>query len=196
MDNAERLSKCTLSANGWFSGVQQVHSPNYDSRPKGAIPELLVIHNISLPPFSYGSDAVAQLFTNTLDSTQSPFFKSILHLRVSSHFFIRRNGQLLQFVSVYERAWHAGISCWHGKKNCNDFSIGIELEGCDFEAFTEVQYEVLIHLSKLLARALPLTTITGHSCIAPSRKTDPGHFFDWDRLAESVHLITESYPTS
>lgn len=155
-----------------------VPSPNCDARPSGLI-DLLVIHSISLPPGMYGGDEVERLFTNRLDETAHPYFAQIAGLRVSTHFFIRRDGVLLQFVSCLERAWHAGASSWQGRSGCNDFSIGIELEGLDSLPFEDVQYETLGELTRALRAVYPLRGIAGHSDIAPGRKTDPGPGFDW-----------------
>jgi len=176
-----------LDANGWVREARQIPSPNCDAR-EGGVAELLVIHNISLPPYRYGGQAVEQLFTNSLNPDEDPFFASIQHLRVSAHFFIRRSGQLLQFVSVHQRAWHAGVSSWRGRERCNDFSIGIELEGCDFEPFADAQYQMLLALLRELRAQLPLCGMTGHEDIAPGRKTDPGPYFDWARVRREIDL--------
>jgi len=141
--------------------------------------DLLVIHNISLPPGVFGGDAIVDLFTNQLDPAAHPFFAEIAGLRVSAHLLIRRDGEAIQFVAFDERAWHAGVSSWNGRERCNDFSIGIELEGTDDEPFTIAQYAKLISITQRLQRAWPLSAATGHSEIAPDRKTDPGPFFDW-----------------
>ncbi|BCK88598.1 N-acetyl-anhydromuranmyl-L-alanine amidase [Sideroxyarcus emersonii] len=165
---------------GWLSGVRHVASPNHDGRPPGVHVDLLVIHSISLPPNEYGGRAIEQFFTNSLDHAEHPFFEQIKELRVSSHFLIRRNGQVVQFVPCGKRAWHAGVSNWRGRTRCNDFSIGIELEGSDFEPYAEIQYAALVRLTRRLKRIYPIADIVGHSDIAPGRKTDPGPFFDWD----------------
>lgn len=167
---------------GWLSGVRRVASPNHDARPPETPIELLVIHSISLPPNEYGGDAIERFFTNALDHSQHPYFEQLKGVRVSSHFLVRRNGQVIQFVACNKRAWHAGASTWSGRTRCNDFSIGIELEGSDFEPFTERQYAALARLTRRLKRAYPIRDITGHSDIAPERKTDPGPFFDWDKF--------------
>jgi AmpD protein len=177
-----------LGADGRLGGATQRVSPNADARPGGELPSLLVVHNISLPPFEYGGDAIERLFTNRIDPAASPFFAAIAPLRVSSHFLIRRDGELLQFVSVFERAWHAGASHYAGRERCNDFSVGVELEGCDFEPFSEAQYRSLVGLSAALRDALPLTALVGHEDIAPGRKTDPGAFFDWARVRAATGL--------
>lgn len=167
---------------GWIDGARRVPSPNCDARPQGEGPELLVIHAISLPPDQFGGPGVEQLFTNTLDPEEHPYYAQIQHLRVSAHFFIRRDGELVQFVAVKDRAWHAGVSSWRGRGRCNDFSIGIELEGCDSAPFETAQYLQLASLVRGLRLDFPLCEVLGHSDIAPGRKTDPGPFFDWLRL--------------
>lgn len=169
---------------GWFSGISHCPSPNFNARPQGEI-SLLVIHNISLPPGQFGTGKVQALFGNRLDPNEHPYFAGIAALQVSAHFLIERDGHLIQFVSCLDRAWHAGVSSYAGREQCNDFSIGIELEGTDELAYTEPQYAVLIALIKaLLAHypALDRQRICGHSDIAPGRKTDPGASFDWSRL--------------
>lgn len=170
---------------GWVHEAQALPSPNCDSYPQPAVP-LLLIHNISLPPYQYGGDGVAQLFGNTLDADAHPYYAGIAHLRVSAHFLVRRDGSLLQFVSTRQRAWHAGVSQWRGRERCNDFALGIELEGCDFEPFAHAQYRTLTALTLLLQQQCGITAISGHEHVAPGRKTDPGPFFDWSRLAAAV----------
>lgn len=167
---------------GWFSGVRRVASPNCDARPAQTTIDLLVIHGISLPPNEYGGDAIERFFTNVLDHSAHPYFEQLRDIRVSSHFLVRRDGQIVQFVPCGKRAWHAGASTWHGRTRCNDFSIGIELEGGDFGPYTERQYAALARLTRYLKRAYPIRDIAGHSDIAPGRKTDPGPFFDWDKF--------------
>lgn len=176
----------TLDASGWVREARQIASPNCDDYPQGALPTLLVIHNISLPPFQYGGNGIIELFTNTLNPNEHPFYAEIAQLRVSSHFLIRRDGELIQFVPVSRRAWHAGASNWQGRERCNDFSLGIELEGCDHEPFEEAQYRRLFELAALLKAELPLAAVTGHSDIAPGRKTDPGPYFDWPRVRQAL----------
>lgn len=166
---------------GRLSGCEFIPSPNCDDRPAGAI-ELLVIHNISLPPGEFGGDAVQRLFTNTLDPAAHPYFAGIAGLRVSAHFFVRRDGHIVQFVPCLQRAWHAGESCWQGALRCNDFSLGIELEGTDEAPYTDAQYAALDRLTRALRAAYPIRGIAGHSDIAPQRKTDPGPSFDWTRF--------------
>lgn len=159
-----------------------VSSPNCDLRPAGELCSLVVIHAISLPPNRFGGAAVEQLFTNTLDPDAHPYFATIHHLRVSAHFFIRRTGETVCFVPPELRAWHAGVSSWRGRERCNDFSIGIEFEGCDTLPFEPLQYEALADLLADLCERFPIEGITGHSDIAPGRKTDPGPMFAWGRL--------------
>jgi AmpD protein len=172
----------TVSPEGWLDTALQIPSPNQDARPRNTDIELLVIHNISLPPSQYGGDGIIQLFTNCLDPEQHPYYREIYQRKVSAHFLIRRDGSLIQFVSCLQRAWHAGVSSWRGRENCNDFSIGIELEGSDFESFEPIQYATLNQLIKALESTYPITAIKGHSDVAPGRKTDPGDFFDWGKL--------------
>ena len=178
-----------LDAQGWLcgddEGLRRCPSPNFDARPKGAELSLVVVHNISLPPEQFGGPGVEQLFCNVLDPQEHPYYAEISGLRVSAHFFIRRDGQLLQFVSTEDRAWHAGVSCWDGRERCNDFSVGIELEGSDHQPFEAAQYERLRELLRVLKQRYPLREVVGHSDVAPGRKTDPGPFFDWEQLAEA-----------
>lgn len=169
-----------IDEQGLLAEGEYIPSPNCDERPAGAI-ELLVIHNISLPPGEFGGDDVLRLFTNTLDPQAHPYYRSIAGIRVSTHFFVRRNGQIVQFVPCSKRAWHAGESCWQGRYRCNDFSIGIELEGSDTVQFTDAQYDALQLLTVAIGSAYPIRSIVGHSEIAPQRKTDPGPCFDWER---------------
>lgn len=171
--------------NGFYSFATSCVSPNFESRHSNCDISLIVLHNISLPPFEYGSHTIDKLFQNKLDKEKDAFLQSISHLRVSSHFLIEREGGIKQFVSCNDIAYHAGVSSFHGREKCNDFSIGIELEGCDFEPFTEEQYFSLINLLHDLIQEYPsITAICGHSDIAPNRKTDPGYFFDWQRLVD------------
>lgn len=167
---------------GFYPQARQIHSPNQDARPNNCLIELIVIHNISLPPGEYGGNGVTALFTNKLDPTAHPYYAEIQHLRVSSHFFIRRTGEVIQYVSCLNRAWHAGVSCWQGRERCNDFSVGIELEGSDHEAFEPAQYQALNLLIADLKQRYPITGVAGHADIAPGRKTDPGPYFDWSKL--------------
>lgn len=170
-----------MSKDGWLTGVRRLKSPNFDTRPAHTAIDLLVIHNISLPPDEFDGDAIIQLFTNTLDCTVHPYYAQLDGVKVSAHFLIRRDGSMTQFVSCLDRAWHAGVSQWQGRERCNDFSIGIELEGSDFVAFTDEQYSALKLLTKKIKQAYPIRACVGHSDIAPKRKTDPGPFFDWPR---------------
>jgi N-acetyl-anhydromuramoyl-L-alanine amidase len=180
------VSDWRIDGAGWldsdWSGFRRVESPNFDPRPPGMPVELLVIHNISLPPDEFGGPGVEQLFSNQLNPAEHPYYAQIEGMKVSAHFFIRRDGSLIQFVSCRERAWHAGTSQWQGRERCNDYSIGIELEGCDTRPFEDVQYAVLGRLTAVLREAYPLRAVVGHSDIAPGRKTDPGPCFDWSRL--------------
>ena len=176
----------TLDDNGRVPQARFIASPNFDPRPEGMAVELLVIHNISLPPQQYGGSGIVELFTNRLNPDEHPYYREIHHLRVSAHFLIRRDGELLQFVQCDQRAWHAGLSSWQGRERCNDFSIGIELEGSDFDTFTDAQYRVLTALTLALQQHYPLKDIQGHSDIAPGRKTDPGPYFDWQRYRSKL----------
>lgn len=174
--------------NGWIVGVTRVVSPHCDRRPDDEPPSLLVIHNISLPPGEFGGPYIDQLFTGTLDPAQHPYFAEIHQLRVSAHCLIRRDGEIVQYVPFGQRAWHAGVSLYQGRERCNDFSIGIELEGTDQLAYTEAQYRTLQAVTALLAEHYPplAAHIAGHCDIAPGRKTDPGPAFDWDRYLASL----------
>jgi AmpD protein len=175
-----------LDAAGWLSAARRLPSPNCDARPEGTAIELIVIHNISLPPGVFDGDAVIDLFTNRLDWEAHPYYQEIRGLKVSAHFFIRRDGTLIQFVPCTLRAWHAGVSSWQARDCCNDFSIGIELEGSDDLPFTEAQYATLAPLLQLLRQAYPIRAVVGHSDIAPGRKTDPGPHFAWQRIDENI----------
>jgi len=175
--------RLAIDAAGHATTARRIRSPNCDARPPGTPIDLVVVHGISLPPGEFGGDAIARLFTNTLDPTAHPSFVAISGLRVSAHFLIRRDGQLVQFVGCNERAWHAGASSWRGRERCNDFSIGIELEGTDNRPYAAAQYTMLARLVKALKRVYPIAELVGHSDIAPGRKTDPGPAFDWARLA-------------
>ena len=175
-----------LDASGRLSSARQLLSPNCDVRPDGMAIELIVIHNISLPPAVFDGDAVIDLFTNRLDWDAHPYYQGIRGIKVSAHFFIRRDGTLIQFVPCTLRAWHAGVSSWQERERCNDFSIGIELEGTDDLPFTEAQYATLIPLVQLLKQAYPIRAVVGHSDIAPGRKTDPGPHFAWQRIDENI----------
>jgi AmpD protein len=174
--------RLAIDAAGCANLAQKIPSPNCDARPAGTHVTLVVIHGISLPPGEFGGDAIVRLFTNRLDAAAHPYYASIANLHVSSHFLVRRDGRLLQFVSCNERAWHAGVSRFRGRAHCNDFSIGIELEGTDDLPYEAGQYAMLARLLRALGRRYPIQHVTGHSTIAPERKTDPGPAFDWPRL--------------
>ena len=171
-----------LGPDGLLRGARYLASPNCDARPRGAAVWLLVLHSISLPPGRYGGDAVERLFTNRLEARVHGSFRELVHLRVSAHFFVRRNGALQQFVPVHRRAWHAGLSRWRGLERCNDYSIGVELEGLEGRGFAAAQYRCLARLARTLAAQLPLTACAAHSDVAPRRKRDPGARFDWRRF--------------
>ena len=175
-----------IDAAGLADDALYTASPNCDERPPDIAMELLVIHNISLPPGVFDGTAVSELFLNRLDPAAHPYFATIAGLRVSAHFFIRRDGALLQFVSCALRAWHAGQSLWCGRERCNDYSIGIELEGTDELAVSDAQYDQLGALARALYARYPVTASVGHSDIAPGRKTDPGPYFDWARYRASL----------
>jgi len=175
-----------IDSQGLLQGAVYIPSPNCDERPEGAAIELVVVHAISLPPGDFGGDYVRDFFTNCLDCAAHPYFSEIEDLKVSAHFFIRRDGEVIQFVPCAKRAWHAGVSSWCGRERCNDFSIGIELEGCDDKAFEAIQYEKLAELVRALKAVYPIRDIVGHSDIAPGRKTDPGPCFDWERFREML----------
>ena len=170
-----------IDKKGIHKQAKWIASPNFDVRPENEI-SLIVIHNISLPPNKYSGNGVIELFTNSLNPAEHPYYAEIAHLKVSSHFFIRRDGELLQFISCLNRAWHAGISSFQGRERCNDFSVGIELEGTDTEAFEVAQYNTLNVLLRDLQKTYAIDHVTGHSNIAPGRKTDPGPYFDWTRV--------------
>lgn len=180
--------------NGILDVANQCPSPNQDERPDNCEPDLIVIHNISLPPNQYGGEGINQLFTNCLDKDEHPYYADIHHLRVSSHLLIRRDGEIVQYVPFDKRAWHAGVSEYQGREVCNNFSIGIEMEGSDYEAFTADQYVALEFAIKALLKSyssLSSKSITGHEHISPGRKTDPGPFFEWDKLSM---LFSEKLP--
>ncbi|HHJ38649.1 MAG: N-acetyl-anhydromuranmyl-L-alanine amidase [Methylothermaceae bacteria B42] len=173
---------------GWLDNIRQVRSPNCDLRPSNEI-SLLVLHCISLPPQQFGGAYIERLFTNSLSPDEHPYFREIYHLRVSAHLLIDRQGTLTQFVPFHMRAWHAGVSCFQGRECCNDFSIGIELEGTETTPYTDGQYQSLTQVTQTLIEHYPglsPQTITGHSDIAPQRKTDPGSAFDWVRYLQSL----------
>ena len=176
-----------LDAAGWCLAAQCHPSPNFDARPDGCAIELLVIHNISLPAGQFGGPYIADLFANQLDLHAHPSFASLQGVRVSAHFLIRRDGSLLQFVSTEQRAWHAGLSTFEGRDRCNDFSIGIELEGCDSLPYEIPQYQILVNLTLCLQERYGLRAVCGHQDIAPGRKTDPGPHFDWAGFEAAFH---------
>ena len=179
------LEQMVIDENGWVCGVEHIPSPNYELRPKSKKIKLIVVHAISLPPGEYGGGYIQQFFTNKLDAEAHKYFEEISQMRVSAHCLISRNGEIVQFVSFIDRAWHAGESCWNEEENCNDYSIGIELEGCDTDTFEECQYEklaILIHSLQCKYPHITERAICGHNDIAPDRKTDPGPLFDWQKL--------------
>ena len=193
-DRSRVPSHTPLWQNGWYSQAQRHDSPNFGPRPEGASIDLLVVHSISLPPGQYGGNEVQALFTNQLDWDAHPYFDQIRGLEVSSHFYIRRDGALLQFVSCDDRAWHAGQSAYRGRSNCNDDSIGIELEGLEGELFEPAQYACLARLSQDLAGQYPIAHIAGHEHIAPGRKQDPGPGFDWAVLKSLTDFSDRCFP--
>jgi AmpD protein len=180
------------AASGCLTQARQVPSPNFDARPEGMVPELIVVHGISMPPNEFGGPWIDALFTNSLPIDAHPHFKEVIELRVSSHLLIRRDGELVQYVSFNDRAWHAGKSNYCGRERCNDFSIGIELEGADDVAYEPVQYRQLAEVVRALCDAystLSSDRVVGHSDIAPGRKTDPGESFDWARLRAMIRSV-------
>ncbi len=181
-----RRVQSPISDSGLIAGARYLPSPNHDARAPDARIDLLVIHNISLPPGEFGGTGIIDLFLNQLDPAAHPYYAGIAALRVSAHFLVRRGGELIQFVPCTMRAWHAGVSRWRERERCNDFSIGVELEGTDTLPFEDVQYARLTALTRVLRARYPLTDIAGHSDIAPGRKTDPGPCFDWQRYRDSI----------
>lgn len=181
-----------IGADGWCRAARRYDSPHHDARPAGEEIGLLVVHNISLPGGVFGGPHVSDLFTGRVDYNAHPSFADLRGLRVSSHFFIRRDGALLQYVSAGDRAWHAGKSAFQGRAECNDYSVGIELEGSDFIAFDAAQYRALAALTLALARRYPLRYVRGHEHVAPGRKTDPGPFFDWRRYSAETEMLSKS----
>jgi AmpD protein len=182
----ESGAQLALWSGGWYQHAKRVVSPNFGPRPAQSVVDLIVLHSISLPPGVYGGDDVQLFFCNRLDLDRHPYFRSLEGLRVSSHFYIRRRGELLQFVSVADRAWHAGASSYRGSNNCNDNSIGIELEGLEGGLFEEHQYETLMALCAAILQRYPITAIAGHEHVAPGRKADPGAGFDWVLLQRGL----------
>lgn len=177
-----------IDATGLLHGAEYIASPNCDERPAGEAISLIVIHAISLPPGEFGGDGIECLFTNSLDPAGHPYYQGIWQLQVSAHFLVRRDGRVVQFVPCDKRAWHAGVSRWRERERCNDFSIGIELEGCDEKPFEDVQYETLAQLVNALLARYPGAELVGHADIAPGRKTDPGPCFDWTRLRSALPI--------
>ena len=177
--------KRTVWTQGWWRHARRVRSPNFGPRPEGTPVTLAIVHSISLPPGAYGGDAVERFFTNRLDASAHPYFEQISAQHVSAHFFIRRHGEVVQFVSCDQRAWHAGTSHWCGRDNCNDWSIGVELEGLEGECFERAQYRALIRLLGALRVRYPLADVVGHEHVAPARKADPGVRFEWPRIARA-----------
>ncbi len=179
------MKSYAINASGLALNAEFLTSPNYDARPPPGGPSaicLIVIHNISLPPGQYGGNGIVELFSNQLNPNEHPYYEEIYTQKVSSHFLIRRHGELLQFVSCLERAWQAGMSNWKGRERCNHLTVGIELEGSDFDAFESPQYQTLKLLIASLKQCYPIQAIVGHSNIAPERKTDPGPYFDWGKI--------------
>ena len=179
---------------GWLAGARRCPSPNIGARPAGVAINLVVIHSISLPPGQYGGNEVQRFFTNTLDWDAHPWFGQIRGLQVSAHFYIRRSGELWQFAPVQTRAWHAGASSHEGRPNCNDYSIGIELEGLEGGLFEDAQYATLAALCRALAAVCPIRAVAGHEHIAPGRKHDPGSGFDWPRLRRELDELAWRFP--
>ena len=171
-----------IDERGFANLARQVRSPNRDARPAGTPVTLAIVHGISLPPGEFGGDGILRLFTNRLDARAHPSYADVAALKVSAHFLVRRDGALVQFVGCLDRAWHAGVSTWKGRERCNDFSVGIELEGTDATAYASAQYTMLARLIRALRRRYPIEDVVGHSDVAPGRKTDPGPAFDWARL--------------
>ncbi len=183
-----------IGADGWCAQAARYESPNFDARPAGAEVELLVLHNISLPAGKFGGPHIADLFTNRVDFRAHPSFADLRGLEVSAHFLVRRDGRVIQFVSCNDRAWHAGVSHFDGREKCNDFSVGIEIEGSDFVAFSPAQYESVAALTLALLERYPLAAIQGHEHVAPGRKTDPGPFFDWEMFANTLVRTAQKLP--
>lgn len=179
---------------GWLQRAIRLDSPNFGSRPSTACIDLIVVHSISLPPGQYGGQEVQELFTNRLDWDAHPYYQQIRGLEVSAHFYIRRNGELWQFVSGDDRAWHAGRSHYRGRDNCNDDSIGVELEGLEGNTFEPAQYEALATLCQALAQRYPIAHVAGHEHVAPGRKQDPGPGFDWPRLRDMLDFSSQCFP--
>lgn len=188
MTSADRAAMLHIDPDGWCTAARRVDSPNQDGRPDGASVSLVVLHSISLPPGDFGGPWIEDLFSNRLDPAAHPYFVDIAELRVSSHFLLRRDGELLQFVSTLKRAWHAGASSWQGRGRCNDFSVGIEFEGCNVLPFESIQYSIGVALVRALQARHPVVDVVGHSDISPGRKIDPGACFDWERLSALMDI--------
>lgn len=179
---------------GWYRFARRLDSPNFGPRPDGTRVDLVVLHSISLPPGQYSGDEVQRLFTNALDWDAHPYFQGIRGMQVSAHFYIRRGGELWQFVSCDARAWHAGVSAWRGRENCNDYSVGIELEGLEGATFEPAQYEALAALTAAIGQHYPIAAIAGHEHVAPGRKLDPGPGFEWPRLQRALGWPQQYFP--
>lgn len=192
--NPDRCDEARWLAGGWLQDARRCESPNRNARPPDAAIDLVVIHSISLPPGRFGGDAIERLFTNRLDCDAHPYYARLRGLAVSSHFVLARSGALTQFVGCDDRAWHAGVSRWRGRENCNDFSIGVELEGLEGQAFEAAQYDALAGLLSLLAQRHPIEGVAGHEHVAPMRKLDPGAGFEWRRLAAALGWPARYFP--
>lgn len=184
----------SLWREGWLNEAKHVPSPNFGARPAGARIDLIVIHSISLPPGQFGGDEVERFFTNRLDCDAHPYFAQLRELRVSAHFYVRRDGAIVQFVSTHDRAWHAGQSHYRGRDNCNDDSVGIELEGLEGGSFEPAQYDSLVRLCLAIAQVHPVGHVAGHEHVAPRRKGDPGPGFDWVRLQQGLGWQPLQFP--
>lgn len=181
-----------IDAEGWWPAARRYDSPNFNARPAGTVTDLVVLHNISLPAGQFGGPHIADLFTNRLDFAADTSFASLRGMAVSSHFLVRRDGAVIQFVSCEHRAWHAGVSSFNGRDNCNDFSVGIEIEGSDFLAFSGAQYVSVARLINVLLARYPIAAVQGHEHIAPGRKSDPGPHFDWQKIQQIATIQAET----
>ena len=181
-------ARISVDREGIVRAAAQVPSPNFDDRPEGMAITLLVVHGISLPPGRFGGPGIVELFTNRLDPAADPYYRAVAKVKVSAHFLIRRDGALTQFVPCAKRAWHAGTSSWRGRADCNDFSVGVELEGTDDVPYATAQYSMLARLARALRRRYPIADVAGHSDVAPGRKTDPGPAFEWARYRRLAGL--------
>jgi AmpD protein len=179
-------ARISVDRDGIVRAAAQVPSPNFDDRPEGTAITLLVVHGISLPPGQFGGTGIVELFTNRLDPAGDPYYATVAKVKVSAHFLIRRDGALIQFVPCAKRAWHAGASSWQGRARCNDFSVGVELEGADDVPYGDAQYAMFARLVQALRRRYPIAKVAGHSDVAPGRKTDPGPAFDWERFRRLI----------